>query len=172
MKPVLFLFIVVSVVLTGAYGVITVYDDHMAVGRMWKTPAIRPHEQPIPIMAAGIVPFNGGEALNRAATDSELVSPIKDTTAFDIKLAQKAYTAFCSHCHGKNHDGLGTVGQSFQPLPGDLRSKTVQARADGALFKEISYGKPGGRQPPLATTISMSDRWQIIAYLKSLGPRP
>jgi len=171
MKPVLFLFIVVSVVLTGAYAVITVYDDHMAVGRMWETPAIRPHEQPIPIMAAGIIPFNGGEALTRTATDSELVSPISATNAFDVKHAEKAYTAFCSHCHGKNHDGLGTVGQSFQPLPGDLRSKKVQARADGALFKEISYGKPGGRQPPLATTISMADRWQIITYLKSLGPR-
>jgi len=171
MKPVLFLFIVVSVVLTGAYGVITVYDDHMAVGRMWETPAIRPHEQPIPIMAAGIIPFNGGEALNRTATDSELISPINATTNFDFKQAEKAYTAFCSHCHGKNHDGLGTVGQSFQPLPGDLRSKKVQTMADGTLFKEISYGKPGGRQPPLATTISMADRWQIIAYLKSLGPR-
>jgi mono/diheme cytochrome c family protein len=171
MKPVLFLFIVVSVVLTGAYAVITVYDDNMQVGRMWETPAIRPHEQPIPIMAAGIIPFNGGEALTRTAIDSELISPINATTAFDFKLAQKAYTAFCSHCHGKNHDGLGTVGQSFQPLPGDLRSKKVQAMADGTLFKEISYGKPGGRQPPLATTISMADRWQIIAYLKSLGPR-
>ncbi len=170
MKPVLFLFIVVCVVLTGAYTVITVYDDHMAVGRMWETPAIRPHEQPIPIMAAGLIPFNGGEALARTASDSALVSPI-NAAAFDFKQAEKAYTAFCSQCHGKNHDGLGTVGQSFQPLPGDLRSKTVQARTDGALFKEISYGKPGGRQPPLATTISMDARWQIIAYLKSLGPR-
>jgi len=172
MKPLLFLFIAVSVVLTGAYAVITVYDDHMAVGRMWETPAIRPHEQPIPIMAAGIIPFTGGEALTRTASDSELISPINASTAFDIKQARKAYTAFCSHCHGKNHDGLGTVGQSFQPLPGDLRSQKVQALAAGTIFREISYGKPGGRQPPLATTISMSDRWQIIAYLKSLGTRP
>jgi mono/diheme cytochrome c family protein len=67
---------------------------------------------------------------------------------------------------------MGTVGQSFTPLPGDLRSPKVQAMADGALYKEISFGKPDGRQPPLATTISMDDRWQIIAYLKSLGPRP
>ena len=171
MKPVLFLFIAVSVVLTGAYAVITVYDNHMAVGSMWDTPAIRPHEQTIPIMAAGIIPFNGGEALNRTASDSDLMSPI-NAASFNLKKAEKAYTAFCSHCHGKNHDGLGTVGQSFQPLPGDLRSKKVQAMADGTLFREISYGKPGGRQPPLATTISMSDRWQIIAYLKSLGPRP
>jgi mono/diheme cytochrome c family protein len=173
MKPVLVLLIVVSVALTGVYGIITVYDNNMSVGRMWQTPAIRPHEQPLPIMATGIVPFNGGEALDRTASDSALVSPITTaTTAFDFKQAEKAYTAFCSQCHGKNHDGLGTVGQSFQPLPGDLRSKKVQAMADGTLFREISYGIPGGRQPALATTISMADRWQIIAYLKSLGTRP
>ena len=172
MKPVLFLFMVVSVVLTGAYGVITLYDDNLEVGRMWETPAIRPHEKPIPVMAAGIVPFTGGEALTRATGDTGLISPLTSAAAYDAKRAEKAYTAFCSHCHGRNHDGLGTVGQSFQPLPGNLRSKKVQAMPDGAIFKEISYGKPGGRQPALATTISVSDRWQIIAYLKSLGPRP
>jgi mono/diheme cytochrome c family protein len=172
MKPVLVLLIVVSVALTGVYGIITVYDNNMRLGRMWQTPAIRPHEQPLPIMAAGTVPLAGGEALIRTASDSALVSPIKATTAFNFKQAEKAYTAFCSQCHGKNHDGLGTVGQSFAPLPGDLRSKKVQAMADGTLFKEISYGIPGGRQPALATTVSMADRWQIIAYLKSLGTRP
>lgn len=173
MKQVLVLLIAVSVALTGAYGVITVYDDNLEVGRMWQTPAIRPHEQPIPIMAAGIIPFNGGEILARTALEAELTSPLKgDPGAFDLKRATKAYTAYCIHCHGKYHDGQGTVGQSFQPLPGDLRSKKVQAMADGTIFREISYGKPGGRQPPLATTISMADRWQIIAYLKSLGSRP
>jgi hypothetical protein len=53
-----------------------------------------------------------------------------------------------------------------------LRSPKVQATSNGALFREISYGIPDGRQPALATTITVSDRWQIIAYVKSLGTRP
>ena len=154
MKQVLFLFIAACVVLYGAYAVITLYDDNMEVGRMWETPGIRPHEEPIPIMTAGIIPFNGGEALTRAARAEELISPLSGTSAFNFKKAELAYTRYCSQCHGKYHDGLGTVGQSFQPLPGDLRSPKVQAMSDGAIFKEISYGKPDGRQPPLATTIS------------------
>jgi len=172
MKQILFLFILVSVVFTGAYGVITLYDNSLQTGRMWETPAVRPHEQPIPVMAPGIVPFNGGEALTRAAGVADLISPPTSDSAYNFKPTEKAYTVFCSQCHGRNHDGMGTVGQSFQPLPGDLRSQKVQSMSDGAIFKEISYGKPGGRQPPLATTISASDRWQIIAYIKSLGPRP
>jgi hypothetical protein len=39
------------------------------------------------------------------------------------------------------------------------------------LFKEISYGIPGGRQPALATTVAVNDRWHAIAYVKSLGQR-
>jgi len=63
------------------------------------------------------------------------------------------------------------VGQSFHPLPTDLRSPKVQSLSEGVFFKEISYGIPGGRQPPLATTIDPLDRWRIIAYVKSLGVR-
>jgi hypothetical protein len=62
------------------------------------------------------------------------------------------------------------VGQSFHPLPTDLRSAKVQSLSEGAFFKEISYGIPGGKQPPLATTIDPLDRWCIIAYVQSLGP--
>jgi hypothetical protein len=47
----------------------------------------------------------------------------------------------------------------------------VQSLSEGAFFKEISYGIPGGKQPPLATTIDPLDRWRIIAYVQSLGPR-
>ena len=172
MKPVLFLLIAACVVLTGAWAVITVYDDNLSVGRMWQTPAVRPHEQPIPLMASGVVPLDGGEAFARAAHASTLASPVGTALALDLKQGETAYNRYCRQCHGRHHDGMGTVGQSFSPLPGDLRSHKVQTLSDGALYKEISFGKPGGRQPPLATTVAMSDRWQIIAYLKSLGTRP
>jgi hypothetical protein len=38
---------------------------------MWQTPVIKPHEKPIPVMAAGSVPVNGGEALYRAAAEND-----------------------------------------------------------------------------------------------------
>ena len=41
----------------------------------------------------------------------------------------------------------------------------------GKIFKDISYGLPKGRQPSLATTIDITDRWRIIAFVKSLGLR-
>jgi mono/diheme cytochrome c family protein len=88
-----------------------------------------------------------------------------------IQQGKKVYSLYCQQCHGKYHDGNGTVGQSFHPLPTDLMSEKVQQTADGVMFKEISYGIQGGRQPALATTIEFEDRWRVIAYIKSLGPR-
>lgn len=163
----------VSVFVLGAvYAVITLYDRYLPAGRMWDTPAIRPHENPIPDMYSGTVPFAGGEAQFRSLPADALTPPFYLQDPDVIAEGKEGYGFFCIHCHGKYHDGQGTVGQSFSPLPGDLRSSKVQTAHPGALFKEISYGIPGTRQPPLATTIDIDDRWRIVAYVKSLGSRP
>lgn len=173
MKRYLSVAVVAGIVAVAAYNIFVLYDTRFPFGRMWETPVIRPHEEPVSYMAAGTIPFTGGEAEYRDRDGKDILSPIAGT---DLSVAVvnggNLYVQFCIHCHGKYHDGNGTVGQSFAPLPGDLRSQKVQGLADGVLFKEISYGFPGGRQPALATTMAVQDRWQVIAYVKSLGGRP
>ena len=121
---------------------------------------------------AGLVPVHGGEALYRAASPESLTSPIPAGDPKVIKEGAQQYLNFCQQCHGVNYDGIGTVGQSFAPLPTDLRSPKVQSQSEGALFQHISYGIGGsGRQPALATTIFPDDRWRIVAFVKSLGTR-
>lgn len=171
MKRIVILGVFVAVVLTAAYTVITLYDSNLKVGRMWETPAVRPHEQKLLIMAPDVLPFNGGEAEYRNVNGEDLISPLKNEDPKVVASGKSLYFTYCAQCHGKYHDGNGTVGQSFHPLPGDLRSDKVQSLAQGVFFKEISYGVPDGRQPPLATTIEVLDRWRIIAYVKSLGLR-
>ena len=171
MKRLIILAGFILVVLITAYGVITLYDQNLKFGRMWETPAVRPYEEPALIMEDGVIPLEGGEARLRNLPPSDLKSPLNPDDIKNISLGEKKYLSYCAQCHGKNHDGMGTVGQSFAPLPTDLRSQEIQSLPDGALFKTISYGVPGGRQPPLASTIEITDRWRIIAYIKSLGPR-
>jgi mono/diheme cytochrome c family protein len=171
MKRIVILVVFVAVVLTAAYTVITLYDTNLKVGRMWETPAVRPHEQKLPIMEPGVVPFGGGEAAYRNAKAEDLISPFKNDDSEVVASGKSLYFTYCAQCHGKYHDGNGTVGQSFHPLPGDLQSARVQSLHQGTLFKEISYGVPNGRQPALATTIEVMDRWRIIAFVKSLGLR-
>jgi mono/diheme cytochrome c family protein len=138
---------------------------------MRETPAIRPHEDPLLIMEEGIVPVSGGEAIYRATAGVDLKSPLNASQPFVITRGKAVYLTYCAQCHGYNYDGNGTVGQSFHPLPTDLRSPEVQSKSDGDLFKSVSYGVPNGRQPALQTTITIDDRWHVIALVKSLGRR-
>jgi hypothetical protein len=146
-------------------------DDYADFWRMRETPVVRPYEKPMLIMEEGVVPVSGSEVMFKATRGEDIKPPLNLTDPAVIEAGSKLYFDFCFQCHGPNHDGKGTVGQSFSPLPTDIRSGEIQALSAGVHFKEISYGIPGKRQPALATTIPVLDRWRIVAYIKSLGVR-
>ena len=171
MKKIFVFFAIIIVVGLVAYEALMYYDNNFRYGRMRHTPAVRPHEEPILKMAAGIVPTSGGEAIYRAADVSELEAPLDIMDPAAVARGKAVYFTFCAQCHGIAFDGEGTVGQSFHPLPTDLRNPVVQSKLPGELFKSISYGVPGGRQPPLQTTITITDRWRVVGFIKSLGIR-
>lgn len=169
-KAFLGLVLLALVAVIGFHG-FTYYDNYFPFGRMRETPAVRPHEQPLLIMEAGVVPFEGGEMTYRISDPNALKTPFPMNAPEVIARGKTGYFTYCAQCHGKYYDGNGTVGQSFYPLPTDLRSGKVQSKTAGALFHEISYGIPGGRQPALASTIDVDDRWRIVAFIRSLGAR-
>ena len=171
MKKVILTVIALALVGYAAYEALMYYDNEFIYGRMRETPAVRPYETPILIMEAGIVPYAGGEMNFRVQKPEDLSSPLNMKNPQIIKSGQNVYLTYCAQCHGKNHDGNGPVGQSFYPLPTDLQSAKVQYQTEGYLFYDISFGSPNGRQPALATTVSITERWQAVAYIKSLGPR-
>jgi len=171
MKKFIGLLIVIGIIGYAGYEALMYYDNNFQYGRMRETPAVRPYEEPLLKMEAGLVPFNGGEAVYRTTAGIDLVAPIKMEDAAVIARGKAVYLTFCAQCHGYSQDGNGTVGQSFKPLPADLRSAKVQSAIDGDLFKSISYGIPGGRQPALETTITVKDRWHVVAFVKSLEMR-
>lgn len=171
MKKYLIFFIASAVALLVAYEALIYYDDNFPFGRMWETQAVKPYEE-LPLSTpTGTVPHEGGEEVFKAVPAELLKSSIVLTDPAHIQSGKLLYSKFCAQCHGKNHDGQAPVGQSFHPLPTDLRIARVQSLTEGAFFREISYGRPEGRQPPLATTIDPLDRWRIVAYVKSLGIR-
>jgi len=169
MKKLLGLFIFAGIITLAAYQALMFYDNNFRYGRMRETPGVKPHEAPLLILEPGIVPIHGGDATYRLTPAIDLVSPLNRQASTTIARGKNLYAVYCAQCHGINLDGNGTVGQSFQPLPANLRSPAVQAKTEGELFKSVSFGIPGGRQPALDTTISPDDRWYIIAFVQSLG---
>jgi mono/diheme cytochrome c family protein len=175
MKRLAVLGIAVCVVLLAAYAGITLYDRYFRFGRMWETPAVKPHETPLPVMPRGNVPVDGGEAVFRIQEAHQLENPDPDRSRKRRFAGKTAYIRYCIHCHGNALDGQGTVGQSFSPLARDLKSPRIQEQKDGQWFYSISYGK--NRMPALATTVSIPERWDIVVYLRAAaagqiqGPR-
>ena len=164
MKQVLFLAVFVSLVLTGVYTVITLYDSNLKPGRMYQTPAIRPHEEPELIMDKRTVADTKSEALIRELLKTDFtLTRIGSVEVMPAK-GEKDYKAFCSHCHGPRLDGLGTVGQSFFPLPTDLTGQKTAGMSDKELFSFISYG--GKKAPALASSMSVESREAVIQYIR------
>lgn len=171
MKKIIGFLIVVAIVILAVYHALIYYDNNFRYGRMRETPAVRPYEEPLLVKDAGLVPVNGGEAIFRVSAGIDIKSPIDMAQPAVIARGRAVYLVYCAQCHGHNYDGNGTVGQSFAPLPTDLRSAKVQSENEGKLFKTVSYGIPNGRQPALHFIITVEDRWRVVAFVKSLGVR-
>jgi len=164
MKQALFLAVFALIVGTGVYTVITLLDSNLKAGRMYQTPVVRPHEEPELIMDHRTI-SQKSEALIRENLTNHILPPALPWSE-DIILAtgKKEYTAFCSPCHGPNLDGLGTVGQSFFPLPTDLTGEKATGLTDHELFAVISYGTK--KTPALASSMSVESREAVIRYLR------
>lgn len=134
-------------------------------GRMKEQESVRTYETQLPEMPLGTVPVEGGMERLVASDPRDLVNPLGEDPRW-AERGKEAYGFYCAMCHGQRADGRGTVGQSFHPLPTDLRSEKTQSLSDGEIFSVISFGSR--RSPPLAHTISEEDRWAIVRYLRSL----
>lgn len=139
------------------------------IGAMMSNQAsIQAYEEQADPPPPGAVPIGGGEGALRDSAEGSLRNPVASTPE-SVKRGDKVIQAACSHCHGKDLDGEGTVGQSFHPLPADLRSDRVLGLSDDRIFRVISYGS--GRCPPLHSTLTVEDRWHAINALRSRPPR-
>ena len=164
MKQVLFLGAFATIAVLGLYYGINFYDAQMKWGRMHQTPVVRPHEELLLIMESGLVPVNGGERVLRAGLKSGSLASSGFSTQTIKDKGKEEYRVFCSPCHGNNLDGMGTVGQSFNPLPANLNSSQVVQMSDSQMFALISDGSK--RSPALATSMTPESRWAVISYVR------
>jgi mono/diheme cytochrome c family protein len=134
-------------------------------GRMRDQESVRTYEKAEPDMDTRAIPVSGGFNALVAADPVSLKNPVP-VNANSVEKGRQAYGYFCTQCHGPKGDGNATVGQSFSPLPSDLRSPEIQAQEDGRLFQKILLG--AGRHPRLYNTVSEEDTWAVVNYIRSL----
>jgi len=80
-----------------------------------------------------------------------------------VAAGAKLFELHCAECHGASADG-GKKGPS-------LRAEQVQEATPGTLFWLITNGVVR-RGMPVWSRLPEPQRWQVVSYIKSLGPSP
>ncbi|MDE3169351.1 MAG: c-type cytochrome [Acidobacteriota bacterium] len=98
-----------------------------------------------------------GESAQTAAQGD----PTEHMTPQDINDGKLNFQGSCGECHGV--DASGGVGPNLHGV--------VRKRGPQGVFSIIRNGLPGTAMAPVS---SLNDKraWQVVAYLKTLGPEP
>ncbi len=96
----------------------------------------------------------------------------------DAEVIAKGQALYMQHncwmCHGQKGDGQGPFSPGLSPRPIDFTDAALMQRlSDAYLFWRLSEG---GAQPPFLSAmpawkamLSEEERWQLVAYLRSLA---
>lgn len=95
-----------------------------------------------------------------------LINPFSDEIKA-IADGKKIYENVCWTCHGLEGKGDGPAAIKLNPKPADHTSHKVQNQTDGAIFWKLSKGN--GEMPPFDKTLSKTQRWKLVSYIRSLG---
>lgn len=82
------------------------------------------------------------------------------------KAGADLFNTSCKSCHGD--PGKNNVAK-LVPLPPDPVSNQMQINKDGALFFKISEGR--GLMPSFKNTISSTDTWKVISFIRSFNEK-
>ena len=75
------------------------------------------------------------------------------------------FEKYCSSCHGKKGEGLGPIAGMT-----NFSNKSFQdSRTNQQLFDKISFGGRGSGMPAWEKTLSLQDRWNVVAYIRTLA---
>lgn len=92
--------------------------------------------------------------------------------AESIAAGQALFVSKCAPCHGATGLGDGPIGVGLNPRPADLRQHAIPGiHTDAQLFEWITNGFPGSQMPAFRATLSDTDRWNLVNFIRTLAPK-
>jgi mono/diheme cytochrome c family protein len=83
-----------------------------------------------------------------------------------MERGKQRFTINCAICHGPTAAGNGMVKQYGMATVVTLQDERIRKMADGEIFNTITHGK--NTMMAYGPSVTVSDRWAIIAYLRAL----
>ena len=117
------------------------------------------------LAAAQMAAQAGGNAEAR-----KVKNPVAPTAA-SIKAGAALYAKNCQFCHGATGLGDGKLVPKDMK-PANLTDATwIHGSTDGEIHAIITNGIPDKKMPGVKGRISDTDSWNIVNYIRSLGPK-
>ena len=105
--------------------------------------------------------------IHHAPAQARLLASPLDLTDTDLAAGQATYAARCAGCHGPLGKG-GVAPAANRPAPSDLTRADLRMHADGEIYWVIANGVPSSGMPAFSV-LSETERWQLVAWVRSLG---
>jgi mono/diheme cytochrome c family protein len=83
-----------------------------------------------------------------------------------LRRGQRAYTTYCSVCHGVLGNGMPTLTAAYGAKPANLVSQSSIELSDGKIYHVITRGK--NSMPSYAADLSENERWSAVHYVRVL----
>jgi hypothetical protein len=132
-------------------------------------PGTVPRSQPLqtvsgPVYSYEDSPVNTGHIAG--TTNFVETNPLPVTLAL-LRQGREQFEIYCTPCHSALGDGNGIMKKlGVMPAVANLHDKRIVEMTDGEIFNTITRGK--GLMAAYAPTVSIEDRWAIIAYLRAV----
>jgi len=99
------------------------------------------------------------------------VNPIENNED-NLSKGKKLYDMMCTHCHGQNGDGKGTVNHAAYSAVPAYNDSVAERRTGGSMnelkaghiFHTITYGL--SNMGPHASQVTEEERWLIVNYIQ------
>ncbi len=114
----------------------------------------------------------GATALNAQSKDAaKTKNPVKATPE-SIDAGKTAYNKYCKFCHNEGGTGNGALAPKDTHPPNLIDAKWDHGSTDGEIFENIKEGiGPKFDMKPMKAKMKDEDIWNVINYLRSLGPK-
>lgn len=126
-------------------------------------PSYRQMEDPLPPPARSI-PIEGPISIPGMPPPE---NPVEADEA-SVTRGAELYAIHCQMCHGQTAEGNGTVSAFLANKPANLTTPVVQSKSDGSLFLTITHGVDG-KMPPLNENLLVTERWDVVNFLRTLA---
>jgi mono/diheme cytochrome c family protein len=126
--------------------------------------------------------FTDAELLAESIPIPELAGPATPSSPEAIARGKEVYTKQkCSECHGLQGRGNGTGWEALKDLkddwgnpilPRNLTNREIYRNGSSAedIFRTVTTGLNGTPMKAYATETTSAERWDLVHYVRSLGP--